>query len=107
MSDFPSSQGDQAQDVIIMEDHLMTVPDVNQLEALPSLSTTELDSLGGSLHDHRCDTSRGTSTSQGLARLGSARILDEDSSSPSSRPGPLQEDGLTRHEEFHEDLKAT
>jgi hypothetical protein len=30
-----------------------------------------------------------------------------DSSSPSSRPGPLQEDGLTRHEEFDEDLKAT
>ncbi len=56
--------------------------------------------------------------SQGLAHLGSAQILDEDSSSPRRgdysgwlkpklRPRPLQEDGLIRHEEFHEDLKAT
>ncbi len=37
--------------------------------------------------------------------LSAVNILD--SSSPSSRPRPLQEDGLTRHEEFHEDLKAT
>jgi hypothetical protein len=61
----------------------MAVSDVNQLEALPSLSTKEIGSLGGALHDHRCDSSRGTSTSQG-----SARILDEDSSSP--RPRPLR-----------------
>ena len=41
----------------------MTVLEDNQLEALPSLSTTELDSLGGALLDHRCESSRGTSTS--------------------------------------------
>ncbi len=40
MSDFTSSPGVQAQDVIIMEDYLMTVPDVDQLEASPSLSTS-------------------------------------------------------------------
>jgi hypothetical protein len=42
----------------------MTVPDVNRLEASPSLSTTELGSLGGARHDHRGDSSRGTSTSR-------------------------------------------
>ncbi len=123
MSDFTSSQGGQAQDVIIMEDHLMTVPDVDQLEALPSLSTTELGSLGGALHDHRCDSSRGTSSSSlrdspvwGVpeSSMRIAQAQDQDlsavnilgSSSPSSRPRPLQEDGLIRHEECH-DLKAT
>ena len=157
----------------------MTVPDVNQLEALPSLSTTEFGSLGGALHDHRCDSSRGTSTSrhrdspvwgvpasstriaqaqdqdQDLSNAGvpvqvpllfptgsslepaimemasteasrlSSRMSEErrrvaqdqdqdlstvnilDSSSPSSGPRPLQEDGLIRHEECHDDFKAT
>ncbi len=49
-------------------------------------------------------------SSMGIAQaqdpdLSAVSILD--SSSPSSRPGPLQEDGLTRHEEFLEDIKAT
>ena len=126
--DVASSPGGQAQDVIIMEDHLMTVPDVNQLEALPSLSTTELGSLGGALHDHRCDSSRGTSTSrqrdspvwgvpESSTRIAQDQVQDQDqdlyavnildSSSPSSGPRPLQEDGLIRHEECHDDFKAT
>ncbi len=118
--DFPSSPEGQAQDVVSMEDHLMTVPGVAQLEALPSLSATELVLLGGARRDFRFTSSRGASTSsprdspiwgvpESSPRIAQAQdavnILD--GSSPSSRPRPLQEDGLTRHEEFHEDLKAT
>ena len=70
MSDFTSSPGGQVQELSAAQEPSDWVPDVNQLEALPSLSTTELGSLGGALHDHRCDSSRGTSTSQGLAATG-------------------------------------
>ena len=124
MSDVSSSPGIQAQNVVSMEDHLMTFPNVDQLDASPTLSTTELGLLGGARRDPRFSSSRGASTSsprdspvwgvpESSMRIAQAQDQDLsvvnilDSSSPSSRPGPLQEDGLTRHEEFHEDLKAT
>ena len=99
--DFSSSPGGQAQDVVSMEDHLMTVPGVAQLEALPSLSATELVWLGGARRDFRFTSSRGASTSnprdspiwgvpESSPRIAQAQdavnILD--GSSPSSRPRP-------------------
>jgi hypothetical protein len=99
--DFSSSPGGQAQDVVSMEDHLMTVPGVAQLEALPSLSATELVLLGGARRDFRFTSSRGASTSnprdspiwgvpESSPRIAQAQdavnILD--GSSPSSRPRP-------------------
>jgi hypothetical protein len=109
----------------------MTILADNHLESLPSLSTTELGPSGGASHDQRRASSRGTSISylrdwphQPMPSSSSTSVLSAqdqdrsrkmapsavknlDSSSPSSRPRPLQEDGLIRHEECHDDLKAT
>ncbi len=75
----------------------MTVPNVNQLEASPSLSTSS----------HRDSPIWGVPKSSMRIAQAQDAVNILDGSSPSSRPRPLQEDGLIRHEEFHEDLKAT
>ena len=69
----------------------MTVPDVDQLDASPTLSTTELGSLGGARRDPRFSSSRGTSTSshrdspvwgvpESSTRIAQARDQDQDRS---------------------------
>ncbi len=103
MSDAISSPGIQVPNVVSMEDHLMTIPDVDQLDALPTLSTTELGSLGGARQNPRLSSSRGASTSshrdspvwgvpESLTRIAQARDQDQDQSNagaPVQVPHPL------------------
>ncbi len=69
----------------------MTIPDIDQLDALPTLSTTELGSLGGARRDPRFSSSQGASTSshrdspvwvvpESLTRIAQARDQDQDRS---------------------------
>jgi hypothetical protein len=54
----------------------MTVPDLEQLDSLPTFSAMELESLGGARRNLRSSSSRGASTS----RIAQARDQDQDRS---------------------------
>ena len=96
MSDVSSSPGIQSQNVVSMEDHLMTVPNVDQLDASPTFSTTELGLLGGARRDPRFSSSRGASTSSprdspvwGVPES-SPRIAQARDQDPSNAEAPVQ-----------------
>ena len=79
-----------------MEDHLMTVPNVDQLDASPTFSATELGLLGGARRDPRFSSSRGASTSSprdspvwGVPES-SPRIAQARDQDPSNAGAPVQ-----------------